>query len=189
MRRSVLWLLLGLAVAVLGGIGLYFITESVRSSSGVWRFAAVVVSALAAVITSELAFRSNRMAAGTYELVYWVYAKGSDTPTSGVVARTTTSGHASNKPAQLLVDQVVGLEVDAQSVLDRVLGGRNRTIFDLRADLAHTGIWTFSDVEDFDRAVRVRNAAVHGDSVSEKDVATASKTVRRLRSRLDEAPV
>jgi hypothetical protein len=185
--RRVLWLMLGLAIAVLAGFGINMITES-SGSSELWGITAAVVSGLAGLITAALAFRFEREACRVYRRgVYGVNVKPSGTRMIGDPLRITVRGCASSEPAQILVDQVAGLEVDAQSVLNRVLGGRNRTIFDLRADLAHAGIWTSSDVEDFDRAVRVRNAAVHGDLFSEKDVTNASKTVERLRSRLHEA--
>jgi hypothetical protein len=91
---------------------------------------------------------------------------------------------ALSEHARLLVEEIVYPEHDAQKILDTILGDRSRTIFDLRVGLARAGLWTSSDVEDFDRAVRVRNAVVHGDSYTERYVANASKTVDRLRSRL-----
>lgn len=176
--RRVLWLILGLAIAVLAGFSINMITES-SGSSELWSITAAAVSGLAGLITAALAFRSEREAVRYRRWVYGVVnVKPSDTQMIGDHLRITVRGRASSEPAQILVDQIAELEVDAQSVLDRVLGGRNRTIFDLRADLAHAGIWTSSDVEDFDRAVRVRNAAVHGDLFSEKDVTNASKTCR-----------
>ena len=81
------------------------------------------------------------------------------------------------------------LEYEATKVLNRKLGERRRSIFDMRADLTRLGIWSEEDVRAFDRAVRVRNAIVHGDvaAVRAEDVLKASRIVQMLMERLEKA--
>ncbi len=91
-----------------------------------------------------------------------------------------------SETAQALLDRIYRLEIEAEELLNRRLGEKRRSIFDLRADLIRLGIWSQSDVESFDRAIRVRNAIVHLDvnSIAEKDIDMATGIVQDLLDRL-----
>jgi hypothetical protein len=84
---------------------------------------------------------------------------------------------------QLLLE-LSAIEQEAQGLLGE---GHGTSVIRLRSRLQELGIWSDSDIYDFDVALRTRNKVVHGDEeeLSEKSVTDAVETMRRLRQKLE----
>jgi hypothetical protein len=91
------------------------------------------------------------------------------------------------KSPTLLVEQICELESAARSALATENGARRRTLFELRAEMCSTGLWTDADVQDFYQAMRVRNAIVHGDcqDLTWKQIEIGQRILSKLLSKLE----
>lgn len=75
------------------------------------------------------------------------------------------------------------IEREAQALLGE---GHNVSVIRLRSRLQELGVWSDSDVYDFDLALRTRNAVAHGDQeLSRASVTKAVETMRRLRQKVE----
>ena len=199
--RAVVWLLVGLAAAVSGGLGIYVLTNS--STHLGWGIAGLGVSGLAAVVATGKAFQPMRVVHfETYdqEQLAKRLAKHLDRPgpTKDLVRSNTARrdaiqvnilGYRDVSIEQVFVKQIEELEREADELLRQRIGERRRTIFDIRADLNRLGIWSTEDVENFDRAVRVRNAIVHADPTADNEMSVykASHIISNLTKRIADA--
>lgn len=92
-------------------------------------------------------------------------------------------------PAEaLLFNELSMIEQEAQALL----GERHTTsVIRLRSRLQESGVWSESDVYDFDVALRTRNEIAHGDQkeITRASLADAVETMRRLREKVEASPL
>jgi hypothetical protein len=80
-------------------------------------------------------------------------------------------------------------ELDAIEREARALLGEDRatSVIRLRSDLQALGVWSESDIYDFDVALRARNQVAHGDrsELSRASLVKAFETMQRLRLKVE----
>jgi hypothetical protein len=83
-----------------------------------------------------------------------------------------------------LLHELSAMEQEAQALLGQ---GPNTSVIRLRTRLQELGVWSRSDVYDFDVALRTRNKVAHGDQeeLSTTSVVEAVETMHRLRQKLE----
>jgi hypothetical protein len=87
-----------------------------------------------------------------------------------------------------VVVALANIELEADRLLGKTVGGAPRRPLQLRDELAARGYWSMSDLQAFDRAVSLRNSLVHANRhISEREVSEALKGAQRLLGRLLDA--
>jgi hypothetical protein len=102
------------------------------------------------------------------------------------LAARQSARHSASKHSVELLQEFYAIEKTARHVMPNA---ESASPIRIRFYFTREGAWTDADVSDFDNAVRVRNAVVHGDAkeVNEASLEDALMTVRRLRKKLQAA--
>ena len=198
-------LLGGLVLAVALGVVLNYVTSDAGSGVAVIAsVAALIASAVSAIVASRQVFLSKKALEEVRQLNetrFGVPTVTVEQPALDAHSIVSIGGvgkvqlgrwnrHSDNVSDEWkLLGSFADLEDEATRVLNRKLGERRRSIFDMRADLTRLGIWSEEDVRAFDRAVRMRNAIVHGDpvGVDESELLEAPRVVGGLITKIKNA--
>jgi hypothetical protein len=105
-------------------------------------------------------------------------------PGEQVIIRYPVTGAIQYPAETQLLSELTAIEREAQELLGET---HSTSVIRLRSRLQERGIWSERDVQDFDVALRARNAVAHGDeeSLNKRSMTNALVTMRRLRQKLE----
>jgi hypothetical protein len=142
----------------------------------------ITIPVIAALSNKGLAEGSNIAAIGGFVIALIAFAV---TTVAYWIDRPKNEVPTKEYSAELLLLHELGTIEREASIL---LGEEHKvSVIRLRSRLHELGIWSDSDIYDFDLALRTRNKIAHGDleELNKASVLEATETMRRLRQKVE----